>query len=504
MRIGTKFSVITAISIVIVCILYQVASFLVFSRKIDAMTYDLYQEKVDRFALLAYEQDELVFEGVHKDVSVAQDRVKDKFRILYRDLKDNVTYPFVMKSNGEIVVHPRLSPGERPLSQDVVDIISKSKTGTFNFTYKGVAKWYVFEKFEPWGWVFCMTTSQADKNRTLMIFLYGSIIFSLLMVAGSAVMVLFVSRVVFKPMHIVEARLKEIASGEADLTKRIEVLTNDEVGSLAKWFNLFMDKISGVVGQVKGGALAINASSVQIGSSTREQAAGATEQASAVNEASTTVKELAVTAAQIAQNAENVAKTAERTMAGMQEVNARVDATAKKILSLGEKSQAIGNITKLIDDLAEQTNLLALNAAIEAARAGEAGRGFAVVAQEVRKLAERSSESTDEIRQLITEIQAETNATVMGIEESLKCVARGVEMIRETAGSAKEISIATQQQRTASEQTVQAMQNINAVTKQFAASSQQAAESAVALSSLSQKLKIAVEGFKLDDSSSRG
>ncbi|MBF0595668.1 MAG: methyl-accepting chemotaxis protein, partial [Candidatus Omnitrophica bacterium] len=297
-----------------------------------------------------------------------------------------------------------------------------------------------------------------------------------------------VNRIIRKPLADMIEKLK---AGEGDLTRRMDDRGKDEIADVAKWFNVFIGKIALIVGQVKQGALSIDEAFSRIQSASQEQVAGATLQASAVNQASTTVKELAVTASQIAQNAENVAKTAERTMAGMQEINIRVDATAKKILALGEKSQAIGNITKLIDDIAGQTNLLALNAAIEAARAGESGKGFAVVAQEVRKLAERSSESTDEIRQLITEIQSETNATVMGIEDSLKWVARGVEMIRETAGSAKEISIATQQQRTASEQTVQAMQNINAVTRQFTVSTKQAADSAATLGSLAQKLKVA-------------
>ncbi|MBF0387253.1 MAG: HAMP domain-containing protein [Candidatus Omnitrophica bacterium] len=299
-----------------------------------------------------------------------------------------------------------------------------------------------------------------------------------------------------KSLRQVVDRTNEIAGSAGNLNVLIPVSSNDEVGEMAGAFNKLMSGLKGIVAQIHTAGMDMASAARQISASTHEQAVGATEQASAVNEASTTVKELAVTASQIAQNAENVAKVAERTMAGMQEINIRVDATAKKILALGEKSQAIGNITKLIDDIAGQTNLLALNAAIEAARAGEAGRGFAVVAQEVRKLAERSSESTEEIRQLITEIQSETNATVMGIEDSLKWVARGVEMIRETAGSAKEISIATQQQRTASDQTVQAMQNINQVTKQFAVSTKQAAASAAELSGLAQKLKDAIAGFK--------
>jgi methyl-accepting chemotaxis protein len=182
----------------------------------------------------------------------------------------------------------------------------------------------------------------------------------------------------------------------------------------------------------------------------------------------------------------------------MQEINTKVNDTARKILSLGEKSQSIGNITKLIDDIADQTNLLALNAAIEAARAGEVGRGFAVVAQEVRKLAERSSESTEEIRQVINEIQGETNSTIMSIEGSTKWVKKGLEMVEETVNSAKEISIATQQQKFASEQVVQAMREIDSVTKQFASSTRQAAESAAQLSTLSEELKSAIADIKLE------
>ncbi len=298
----------------------------------------------------------------------------------------------------------------------------------------------------------------------------------------------FTSRIVMRSKGAPEASGAPVDAG---------IDPSDEIGELAAMFNKLAVNLQGLITQIRDAGLEINASGSQINSFTNEQSVGAIEQASAVNQASITVKELAATASQIAQNAENVAKLAERSMAGMMEINAKVDGSANMIMALGQKSQAIGNIAKLIDDIAEQTNLLALNAAIEAARAGDAGMGFAVVADEVRKLAERSSKSTEEIRQLITQIQTETSATILGIEDSVKWVGKGVEMIRETAGTAKEISIATQQQRTASDQMVQAMQNINVVTKQFAASSKQAAIATNTLSALARKLKTSIEGLKL-------
>jgi methyl-accepting chemotaxis protein len=259
------------------------------------------------------------------------------------------------------------------------------------------------------------------------------------------------------------------------------------------------EEMKRMVNHIHNAGLQITTSSAQIRAASEEQATGAAEQSSGVSEVTTTIEELNTTATRIAKNAETVARLAGDTLAGMQEINVKVNDTARKILALGEKSQSIGNITKLIDDIADQTNLLALNAAIEAARAGEVGRGFAVVAQEVRKLAERSSESTEEIRQIINEIQGETNATIMSIEGSTSWVKKGLDMIEETAKSAKEISIATQQQKFASEQVVQAMREIDSVTKQFVSSTRQAAASAAQLNTLSEELKHAIADVKSEE-----
>jgi PAS domain S-box-containing protein len=288
-------------------------------------------------------------------------------------------------------------------------------------------------------------------------------------------------------LHFRSTKLKAYTDQDVKLAERIAAQIAGTIAG-AKLYEEMMQMVK----HIRNAGLQISTSSAQIRAASEEQATGAAEQSSGISEVTTTIEELNTTATHIAKNAENVARLAGETLGGMQEINMRVNDTAKKILSLGERSQSIGTITKLIDDIAEQTNLLALNAAIEAARAGEVGRGFAVVAQEVRKLAERSAESTEEIRQIINEIQGETNSTIMSIEASTKWVGKGLEMIEETAKSAKEISIATQQQKFASEQVVQAMREIDSVTKQFVSSIRQAAASAAQLNTLSEELKNAI------------
>ena len=249
---------------------------------------------------------------------------------------------------------------------------------------------------------------------------------------------------------------------------------------------------------VKQAEVQINTSAAEISVVTSQQAAGAAQQSSAMTEVSTTVEELSQTASLIADNAQNLSLTAEKSLQGMIKIKSKVDQVAKKILILGDKSQAIGNITKLIDDLSARTNLLALNAAIEAARAGEAGHGFAVVATEVGKLAVRSAESTRDIRSLINEIQTEMNSTIMGVEDTTKWTDNGLRMIGDTAQVIKEITVATQQQRSAAQQVVEAMSDIDQVTATFASTTKQTATSAEDLTTLSQRLEEAVSRFRIN------
>jgi methyl-accepting chemotaxis protein len=319
---------------------------------------------------------------------------------------------------------------------------------------------------------------------------------------------------------------------EGSLDEQIKVTSNDEVGQLAGAFNNMtqvivknlqgeIDKSNRMVVSVKEAIQQLSTSANELMAISAQQAAGSAEQATAVQQATTTSEEIAATAKQVSENAGRVESLAgnatisstdgqeavSNAVEGMTQLKGQVQSIAEAMLELGENSQKIGGIIDIIDEISDQTNLLSLNAAIEAAGAGEAGKRFSIVANEVRRLADRTADATNQVKALIVQIQQATNSTIMLTEEGSKGVdaasglvaniSEALEKITgavtETTSAASEIKMMTQQQTTASEQMTETIVEVRDVAVQVATSSQETTESISELTSLADRLQDLVD-----------
>jgi len=349
-----------------------------------------------------------------------------------------------------------------------------------------------------------------------------------LVVGAGLLFVVFMKFTFGNPINNLTERIRDIAEGEGDLTQRVAVNSDDELGRLGKYFNMFVGRLHDVICEVSAATHEVAGAATQIAASSEEMAAGIDEQNTQVAQVSSAIEEMSATVVEVARKAGDAANAAEdsgktateggevvsQTITGMGAINEAVTSSAQSVRELGKRGDQIGEVITVINDIADQTNLLALNAAIEAARAGEHGRGFAVVADEVRKLADRTTKATDEIRESITAMQSETTQAVERMEGGTAEVERGVELAtqagssleaivnraQEVASMIQSIAAATEEQSAASDEVSRSIEGIASVSRQTAEGASQAAQAASQLSAKSEQLQQLVGTFKVDNS----
>ena len=277
-------------------------------------------------------------------------------------------------------------------------------------------------------------------------------VISAILVGFFSLLGMYLANSISKPISSAAAMLKDIAEGEGDLTKRLQVVSRDEVGELAKWFNVFMEKLQVMVVQLAENASNIGSSSrvlsqisetlssnsgdasqraTSVAAASEEMSANLSSVAAAMEESAINTNVVASAAEEMSSTINEIAENAERARGVSLDAVHQSEEASQFMAELGAAADKIDKVTETITEISEQTNLLALNATIEAARAGEAGKGFAVVANEIKELAKQTADATLEIKTLVEDVQNTTGKTGDGIS-SISNVIGGV---NETIGS---------------------------------------------------------------------
>ena len=379
-------------------------------------------------------------------------------------------YAMILHKSGLVMADPRYPEHSlKPVKELELPNIEKIMDGDqveFVTEIKGIEYMVSVYASGKTDWVvaaFVETEELAALGRTIQ---KTVAVIALLVVVVISLLVAFFSGRAMRPIHQMVDGLKDVAQGEGDLTLRLKDTGKDEISEMGRWFNVFMEKLQGIVGDISGksdqlmddaqiftgisrevadGASRVSSRSDSVASATEEMSTNMTSVAAAAEQCTANINMVSAAAEEMTSTIGEIAKNAEETRQTSNETVVKTESAAQNITQLKQAANEIGHVVDTINDIADQTNLLALNATIEAARAGEAGKGFAVVANEIKDLALQTTSATQEIKERIQSVQDSTQGAVTEIEGISGGIQSLNQMIDAVAAAVEEQSATTRE-----------------------------------------------------------
>ncbi|MFM2587184.1 methyl-accepting chemotaxis protein [Vibrio sp. TBV020] len=438
-------------------------------------------------------------------------------------------FVFLADAQGDIQIHRDSGKSKSSLARlygaESAELLNKSGFNLIQADYEGQQVFVASTYIPTMNW-FVVGVVPVDEVFADLNAVAKQMLVTTVVVAGLFILMgIFLANSIARPIRAISARFSDLGKGDGDLSQRIEVKGNDEIGQLSEGFNGFIEKIHQSMKEVAATSSALQSAADGVSHKAHTTHDNSQIQRDQTIQVVTAINQMGATISEIASNAATAAETAaeasDNTQVGQNVVNQAKDAisrlamdvenTGKVVEQLASTTQDIGSILGVIRDISDQTNLLALNAAIEAARAGEQGRGFAVVADEVRNLASRTADSTEEIQKMINQLQSDAKDAVTAMEAGKAVTSEGVsssdeavqvlisisERIHDISDRNTQVATATEEQSTVVHTINQNIEEINAVNEVTTGTAEELAAASAELKELSVRLDRMVGSFKL-------